>query len=113
VRVSGTDDQSTLIGSCIDLLLTQIRPVDLAIVYSTVDWWKSGGGLCISEGRRVTLLVIVAQGPSRLSGRYLAERNDWTSDNGSAGREKSDIFKDQERSASKVGIERGGDPPEP
>ena len=108
-------DQSTLIGkSCVDLLLTSIIcPVDLAIVYSTIDWWRPGGGLCISEGRWVTLLVIVAQGPLRLSGNHLAERNDWTSDNGSAGREKSDIFKNKERSASKAGIRRGGDPPEP
>jgi hypothetical protein len=95
------------------LLLTAIRPVGVPIVNSVTGRWKSGRGRCVWEGWWMTLLVIVAHWPLKLSCRRLAERNDWASQYGFKGREKSDIFRNASPSLSENGIKRRGDPLEP
>jgi len=95
------------------LLLTTIGLVGVHIGNSVMSRWKSAGGPCVWGGRWMTFLVIVAQGPLKLSGKRRAERNDWASQNGFKGREKRDIFTNPSPSLSENGIRRGGDPPEP
>jgi hypothetical protein len=75
--VVNTDDQS--IQACAEKQAEkQVRLTGLSAINLSAGW-ALGRKLRISAGRWITLLVMVAHGPLKLSGRRWAERNDWAS----------------------------------